>query len=122
MASLTSQIKSLKEQNKCMQKKVEFANGKGDNCEANGAADGHEKGEPKTGLRVSELLLSDNLIHEENAKVIAELKEAGEKREAENRQLKKKLEEVQKQNETLEKNAKSAQAQIQILKSENKQH
>ena len=91
-----------------MQQKLDFANEKGNNCEERGSVGGHEKCEQKTRLRVSELLLSDNLIHEENAKVIAELKETSKKSEAENRQLKKQLEEAKKQNERLEKNAKSA--------------
>ena len=121
MAALNQQIESLRDQNKCMQQKIEFTGRKGNNCAADGNQ-GHEQCEQKARMRVSELLLSDNLIHEENAKAISRLKERGEQREAENRQLQRKLEEARKQNEALEKKEKSAQAQIQMLKSENRKH
>lgn len=104
-----------------MQQKIKFATSKASNCAAAGGA-GHEQCEQRARTRVSELLLSDNLIHEENAKVISELKAKNERRDAENRQLMKKLEEAQKAAQAAEKNLKSAQAQVQMLRKENKQH
>ena len=92
MAALGQQIESLQTANRCLQQKIQHATSKANDCmEADGA--GHEQAEQRARLRISELLLSDNLIHEENAKVVAELKAKNEKGDAENRKLMKKLEE-----------------------------
>ena len=70
--------------------------------------------------RLSEMLISDKLIHEENTKVIAELNESSQRKDSEITRFKKSLKEATKKNEEDEKKHQSYKALINTLKSDYK--
>ena len=96
MISMQQQIDSLQEYNKVLQKTLqEIGNNLGDASESDQPNDGQRKSELQH-QRLSELLISDKLIHEENTKVISELKEQSHLKDQEIARLKKALEESDK--------------------------
>ena len=68
---------------------------------------------------MSELLVSDKLIHEENGKVIAELTEANREKDETIARLQKALTAAEKKNAEIERKLKSSQTQVQTLRREN---
>ena len=68
---------------------------------------------------MSELLVSDKLIHEENGKVIAELNEANREKDETIARLQKALTAAEKKNAEIERKLKSSQTQVQTLRREN---
>ena len=78
IASLSAQLDSQKQQNRCLQRQlaVTAQQEPGVNVQAG-----------DRGMDLSQLIQSDRLLHEENEKAVAELKQAVEVRDAQNRQL-----------------------------------
>ena len=70
---------------------------------------------------MSELLLSDKLLHEENARVITELRESNYVKEQEIQNLRQSLRKATEKQKEGDKRLKASQAQLQSLKLENKE-
>ena len=84
-----------------------------------GAQDGADGQARSPEERLSELLVSDKLIHEENGKVIAELHEANREKDETIARLQKALEAAERKNAEAERKLRSAQTQVQTLRREN---
>ena len=99
---MQQQIDSLQEYNKVLQKTIqEIGNNVDEAPKSDEPANSKRKSEHQH-QRLSELLISDKLIHEENTKVISELREAGHLKDQEIARLKKALEESDKSKTELE--------------------
>ena len=117
ISSMSTQLSSVNDYNKLLQQTLADINNKnGDpvsqsqqNCEGS---------QDLTKQRLSELLISDKLIHEENTKVIAELKESSMLKDQEIANLKAVLDQAKKNSDESDKKMKSQAGQIHTLKLE----